>query len=131
MIEFDASKLMRADGSGARSGSAAANALPAASTPRELRTLPRLVAAEPVPPAVSAVVLGGLIRLYEFVAILGLGLAIFHSYVYPHEPFSWRYLLAIAGISIAAVTIFQLSDLYSIAALRTRVEQLSRVGLIW
>jgi Undecaprenyl-phosphate glucose phosphotransferase len=39
--------------------------------------------------------------------------------------------LAIAGISIATVTIFQLSDLYSIAALRTRVEQLSRVGLIW
>ena len=131
MIEFDASKLMRADGSGAPSGSAAANTLPAASAPRELGALARMVAAEPVPPAVSAVVLGGLIRLYEFVAILGLGLAIFHSYVYPHEPFSWRYLLAIAGISTASVTIFQLSDLYSIAALRTRVEQLSRVGLIW
>jgi Undecaprenyl-phosphate glucose phosphotransferase len=131
MIEFDASKLMRADGSGARSGSAAANALPAASAPRELGALARMVAAEHVPPAVSAVVLGGLIRLYEFVAILGLGLAIFHSYVHPHEPFSWRYLLAIAGISTATVTIFQLSDLYSIASLRSRVEQLSRVGLIW
>src|SRR4029077_8938193 len=77
------------------------------------------------------VVLGGLIRLYEFLAILGLGLAVFQGYVHPHEPFSWRYFLAIAGISITTVTIFQLSDLYSVASLRTRVEQLSRVGVIW
>jgi hypothetical protein len=42
----------------------------------------------------------------------------------------WRYL-AIAGISVATVTIFQLSDLYSVASLRTRVEPLSRVGVIW
>jgi Undecaprenyl-phosphate glucose phosphotransferase len=137
MIELNASKLARrrrsrrADSGRRDVGPAAASAIPATSTPRELGALARMVAAEPVLPAISAVVLGGLIRLYEFVAILGLGLAIFHSYVHPHEPFSWRYFLAIAGISIATVTIFQLSDLYSIAALRTRVEQLSRVGLIW
>jgi len=131
MIESDANKWLRADSGGARAGAAAASAAPASSTPRELGSLARMIAAEPVPPAISAVVLGGLIRLYEFIAILGLGLAIFRGYVQPHEDFSWRYVLAIAGIAIATVTAFQLSDLYSIAALRTRVEQLSRVGLIW
>ena len=129
MSEFDANKWIRADGNAARAGSAA-NAAPA-SKPRELGSLARMIAAEPVPQAVSAVVLGGLIRLYEFVAILGLGLAVFSGYVRPHEPLSWRYFLAIAGISVATVTIFQLSDLYSVASLRTRVEQLSRVGVIW
>jgi len=84
-----------------------------------------------VAPAISAVVLAGLVRLYEFAAIFGLGLAIFHGYVHPHEPLSWRYFFAIAGISVATVAVFQLADLYTVAALRTRVEQLSRVGLIW
>jgi Undecaprenyl-phosphate glucose phosphotransferase len=129
MSELDANKWIRADGSAARAG-AAAQAAPA-SKPRELGSLARMIAAEPVPQAVSAVVLGGLIRVYEFMAILGLGLAVFSGYVRSYEPLSWRYFLAIAGISVATVTIFQLSDLYSVASLRTRVEQLSRVGVIW
>jgi Undecaprenyl-phosphate glucose phosphotransferase len=130
MIERDANKLMRADGS--RGGAATAvSAPPAAAHPRELGALARMIAAEPAPPAISAVVLGGLVRLYEFVAIFGLGLAIFRGYVHAHEPLSWRYFLAIAGISVATVTVFQLADLYSVASLRTRVEQLSRVGGIW
>jgi Undecaprenyl-phosphate glucose phosphotransferase len=137
MNELNASKLARrrrprrADSGRGGIGPTAANAPLTAASPRELGSLARMIAAEPVPRAISAVVLGGLVRLYEFVAILGLGFVIFRGYVQPHEPFSWRYFFAIAGISVATVTIFQLSDLYSIASLRTRVEQLSRVGLIW
>ncbi|HLL27495.1 MAG TPA: undecaprenyl-phosphate glucose phosphotransferase [Xanthobacteraceae bacterium] len=127
-MELDTSKLARRK-SGRRVAVAAAGR--AADSPRELGKLARMIAAEPVPPAVSAVVLSGIVRLYEFVAIAGLGLLIFHGYVHPHEPLSWRYIFAISGISVATVTIFQLSDLYSVASLRTRVEQLSRVGLIW
>src|ERR1700682_445744 len=103
MIKLNASKLARrrrprrADSGRRGVGPAAANALPATSTPRELGALARMGAAEPGPPAISAVVLRGLTRLYDFVAILGLGLAIFHSSVHPPEPFSWRYFLAIAG----------------------------------
>jgi Undecaprenyl-phosphate glucose phosphotransferase len=128
MIERDANPPMRAD---ARRGGPAASVPAAAARPRELGALARMIAAEPVPPGISAVVLGGLVRLYEFAVIFGLGLAVFHSYVRPHEPLSVRYLLGIAGISIATVTVFQLADLYSVASLRARVEQLARVGLIW
>jgi len=119
--------LLRADGSAARASAAP----PRAAAPRALGALARMVAAEPVPPAISAVVLAGFVRLYEFAIIFGLGILIHHGYVQSYEPFSWRYFFAIAGISLATVIFFQLSDLYSIASLRTRIEQLSRVGVIW
>jgi Undecaprenyl-phosphate glucose phosphotransferase len=128
MSEFNPGKSIQAERSG-REAAAAARKIPVA--PRELSPLARMIAAEPVQPAISAVVLAGIIRGYEFLAIVGLGLIIHYGYVEPHESLSWRYILATIGMSTSAILAFQLAELYSISALRTRVEQLSRVGLIW
>jgi Undecaprenyl-phosphate glucose phosphotransferase len=76
-------------------------------------------------------VLGGVIRFYEFVAISTVGVAIFQLHAHTHENFSWLYLFAMMGVATGTVIALQSADLYSISALRTRVEQLSRVGLIW
>ena len=101
--------------------------------PRELSSLARMIAAEPVPRAISPVVLAGLIRLYEFVAIVVTGLAIHRGYVdlQAHEPLSWRYFFAISGMALATILTFQVSGLYTIALFRTRIEQLGRSGAIW
>jgi len=97
----------------------------------ELSPFARIIAAEPVPRAISPVVLGGIIRFYEFVAISTVGVAIFRSHVPMLENFSWSYLFAMTGVATGTVIALQFADLYSVSALRTRVEQLSRVGLIW
>src|SRR5262249_36163866 len=66
----------RADGNAAR----AITDPRRAAAPQPLSALARMIAAEPVPPAISAVVLAGLVRLYEFCALFGLGLLIHRSY---------------------------------------------------
>jgi FlaA1/EpsC-like NDP-sugar epimerase len=76
-------------------------------------------------------VLGGVIRSYKFVAISTVGIAIFQPHAPTHENFSWLYLFAMMGVATGTVIALQSADLYSVSALRTRVEQLSRVGLIW
>ncbi len=129
MSEFDTNKLIKAERSGSGAAVAVARKIPP--PVRELSPLARLIAAEPVPRAISAVVLAGVIRVYEFLAIAGLGLVIHYGYVEPHESLSSRYVLATFGMSLSAIIAFQLADLYSIAALRTRIQQLSGVGLIW
>ncbi|HVT54732.1 MAG TPA: undecaprenyl-phosphate glucose phosphotransferase, partial [Xanthobacteraceae bacterium] len=117
----------------ARAGASSAAARSKQNEPRELSALARMIAAEPVPRAISPVVLAGLVRLYEFFVIVGMGLAIHRTYVdlQAHEALSWRYFLAINGMAVATIFAFQLSGLYSPAILRTRIEQLGRSGAIW
>jgi len=114
-------------------GNAAAAPRVKPAAPRELGPLARMIAAEPAPPAISAVVLAGIVRLYEFLTIAGTGLAIHRIYVgwQAHEPLSWRYFLAVCGMALASVAAFQLSGLYNISMLRTRIEQLGRAGVLW
>lgn len=130
-MKFDTGSAIRAEHARANEPTAIAQTKPTKS--RELSSLARMIASEPVQPAISAVVLAGLIRLYEFVAIVTVGLVIHHGYVHmhAHEPLSWRYFFAIVGMALATVSAFQFADLYSIPALRTRIEQLSRTGMIW
>jgi Undecaprenyl-phosphate glucose phosphotransferase len=99
--------------------------------PRALGSLARAVAAEPVAKAIPPVVLAGSLRAVEFLAILVLGAAIDAFYVYPATGFGWHYVEAIVVLPAAAVVIFQAFGLYDVAALRTHVYQLSRVGIAW
>jgi len=64
----------------ARSSELAASAIAnarASQTPRELSPLAKIIAAEPSPPAMSAVVLGGSIRIAEFLILSVIGAAIY------------------------------------------------------
>lgn len=130
-MKFDPGREIRAEQT--RAANSATLAQPKRARTHELGALARMIAAEPVQPAISPVVLGGLVRLYEFAVIVAVGLAIHHVYVHPHaqEPLSWRYFLAVVGMALATVSAFQFTDLYGVAALRTRIEQLSRTGVIW
>ena len=128
MSKFDPGRMVQVERAGCNAAAVVRKRL--APSP-ELGPLARLIAAEPGPPAISVVVLAGVVRIYEFLVIAGLGLLIHYAYVEPHESLSYRYVLATFGMSLSAILAFQLADLYSIATLRTRIEQLSHVGFIW
>jgi Undecaprenyl-phosphate glucose phosphotransferase len=130
MIEFGTREVTRA----IEAQSAAAGVIatrPRRVPPRELGALAHAIAAEPVNASISPVVLAGMIRIVEFVLISALGLAIYGWYVYPDEGFALRYLVATLAISGASILAFQFADVYDVAALRTHVHQLSRLGTAW
>lgn len=73
--------------------------------------------------AMSPVILAGLVRLFEWIAIAGVGTIIYASYLGSEFGFSVLYLSMIAGVSTAAVGIFQLLGLYTPYGLRSVVHQ--------
>jgi Undecaprenyl-phosphate glucose phosphotransferase len=118
----------------ARSADIAANAIAAArsaQTPRELSPLAKMIASEPTPPAMSAAVLGGSIRMLEFTLLSLIGLAIYGYYVFPQEDFLWRYLIATFAASAAGVVAFHIADTYDVAALRRPISSFARLTIAW
>lgn len=111
-----------------------ANAMTAARTGqsrRELGPLAKMIASEPIPPAMSASVLGGSIRIAEFLLLSLIGIAIYAYYVYPNEEFLWRYMIATFGASGAAIVAFHIAESYDVAALRRPVSSFARLTLAW
>ncbi|HEX5777787.1 MAG TPA: hypothetical protein VFY21_03010, partial [Xanthobacteraceae bacterium] len=106
---------------------AAAMPVPAAAKPAPLGPLAAKIAAEPVAPAISQVVLAGVVRFAEFTAVSLLGLVIYWLYVNHPAGFAWEYLGAIIAVSTAAILTFQAAELYDTVAMRTHVHQLSRI----
>jgi Undecaprenyl-phosphate glucose phosphotransferase len=131
MIEFKARELMRAAEVQAASTAVVARGAPPRAEKVPLSPLALSVAAEKVPPAVSQVVFTGFVRMAEFVLIAGLGLLIYAAYVYPVEGFAWRYFAAILAISTTAIVAFQWFEVYDVAAFRSHVVQLGRIGVAW
>jgi FlaA1/EpsC-like NDP-sugar epimerase len=99
--------------------------------PRELGLLARAVAAKPVADPISPVVLIGLVRLAEFIAIAAIGGAAYGALLYPSRGFAWNYAAAIVLVSGAAILAFQAFEIYSVRAFRTHVRQLYRLALAW
>jgi len=120
MIEFGNREITRSiEAQSAAAG--VVGARPARQPQRELGSLARAIAAEPVRASISPVVLAGAIRLVEFALIGALGFAIFLLYVYPDEGFASRYVTASLAIAAAAIAAFQFAELYDVATLRTHV----------
>jgi Undecaprenyl-phosphate glucose phosphotransferase len=117
-----------------RSADIAASAIATAQTnqqPRELSPLAKIIAAEPSPPMMSAVVLGGSIRIAEFLILALIGSAIYGYYVFPSEEFVWRYLIATFGGAAAAIVAFHVADIYDVTALRRPIGSFARLTLAW
>lgn len=84
-----------------------------------------------VPPAYSAVVIAGLVRLVEFVLICAIGAALHFAYVMPRDGFDARYVAAIGAFAAAAVVAFQAVDIYHVLMFRGRRQQLQRLTVAW
>ncbi len=131
MIEFNVREIARAMEAQSASAAAAALHLPAQAKKRALGPLASAVAQQKFASALSHVVLAGFVRAADFLVIAGLGLLVYAIYVVPHDGFEWHYVTTILAIAVTAVLAFQWADVYDVAAFRSRVEQLSRIGLTW
>jgi Undecaprenyl-phosphate glucose phosphotransferase len=97
----------------------------------ELSPLAASIAGQRVAPAISQIVLAGVVRVAEFCAIALLGFAIYLLHVRTAGTHDWHYVSAILGISLTAIVAFQQAELYDAAAMRKHVYQLSRIAVVW
>lgn len=99
--------------------------------PTELSPAAQRIAAQPVAPAYSPIVMAGFVRMMEFGLIIALGLAIYVGYVVPTYGFDWYYPVAVGFIALMAVLAFQAADIYHVPAFRSPVGQCIRLVPAW
>ena len=122
MSAFDVRDLLRAAGQ------------PGAAGDTELRggTVPLAEAAAPVEAGpISTVVVCGLVRLSEFVLIALLGAGLHLVMLRGIVPFGPRYALAIGGVAVLAVGLFQAAGTYRIAAFRSFFKTAVKLSAGW
>jgi Undecaprenyl-phosphate glucose phosphotransferase len=128
MLDLDARKMMSAASAAAVAASAA---IPIAGRRGELSAEAQKVAAEPVVPAYSPIVLAGTVRLVEFGLIMLVGLGVYLGYVVPLDGFAWYYVGAVAAIATLAMFAFQAADIYQVQAFRGHEKQYFRLASAW
>ena len=107
---------------------------PAAATrrvPHELADAAADVAAEPVVPALSPMVVAGAVRMIEMALIVLIGMLIYVGYVVPQDGMQWQYFGAIAGVAVMAMLAFQIADIYQVQAFRGHEKQYFRLAASW
>ena len=127
MSDFSPSRMIQA----APAAAALSGFRPAAPRRPELSPAAQLLAAQPVMPAYSPIVLGGVVRIIEFTMIVTLGLALYAFYVMPGYGFAWYYPIAIISIAALSVLAFQAADIYQVAAFRSPIGQSIRLVPAW
>jgi len=110
---------------------AAAGEAPRVERRRRLSTAALAVANQKVRKAYSPVVIAGLVRLADFILIAAIGLAVYLSYVAPHDGFSWYYPISILCVTLVSVAAFQAADLYEIQMFRGKLRQMTRMISAW
>jgi Undecaprenyl-phosphate glucose phosphotransferase len=128
MLELDARQMMSA--ASVSAVAAAGGAIPMSSG-RGLSPEAQKVAAEPVAPAYSPIVLAGTVRLVEFFLIMLVGLVVYAGYVVPLDGFAWYYVGAVAAIATLAMFTFQAADIYQVQAFRGHEKQYFRMASAW
>src|SRR5262249_14921090 len=131
MLEFDARKMMSAASASAVAAPAPSGVVPVSGRRRELSPEAQSVAAEPIAPAYSPIVLGGFVRIIDAVAIALIGLAIYFLHVFPTYGFGWYYVGANAAIAVLSVLAFQAADIYDVQGFREPLQQITRLGAAW
>jgi hypothetical protein len=129
MIEFNVREITRAmEAQSASAAAAAALHLPAQEGKRTLGPLASAVAQQKFAPALAR----GARRIRpcgRFPRHRRPRALVYAIYVVPLDGFEWHYVTTILAIATTAVFAFQWADIYEVGAFRSRVEQLSRIGL--
>jgi Undecaprenyl-phosphate glucose phosphotransferase len=81
--------------------------------------------------AISPFVLATVLRILEFLAAVGIGLAVYFTYVVPMDGVKTSYLLTCFLGGVLSLVALQAVDGYQITALRTNIRQLGRVLGAW
>jgi len=116
-MNFGVHDMMKLDASAATALIETAPQAPA-SSPR-LNPLAERIAALPVKPTYSLLVVEGLARLSDLVLVGASGLVAFHLYLSDHKAFDSAYGLIMGVVALATFLGFQTAGLYHISALRS------------
>lgn len=82
-------------------------------------------------PALSGIVISGLVRVVEFAIILTAGFGVHAAYVFGPERFSLAYFVTIPAMAIAALAAFQAIGSNSVAAFRRPLKETARLAAAW
>ncbi|MGQ4272596.1 undecaprenyl-phosphate glucose phosphotransferase [Terrihabitans sp. B22-R8] len=91
----------------------------------------RAVAAEPVRPTYSPIVVAGLVRIWEAAALLIAGITARLALGTSQSDGLWPEILLVAANAIGAVIVFEAAQLYSMPMFRSRVPQALRLAIAW
>jgi Undecaprenyl-phosphate glucose phosphotransferase len=91
----------------------------------------RSVAAELSARPVSATLLGGFLRIIDFLCLAAAGLGVYLFYVEPEAGIEWAYGIPLIAGSLGAVVLLYAADSYAVHLLRSRAGQAGRVLGVW
>jgi Undecaprenyl-phosphate glucose phosphotransferase len=98
---------------------------------RRLSQAALAVTNQKVRPAYSPIVIAGAVRLADFALLSFIGVALYIGYVARISGFQWGYIVAIFGMTAAAVVCFQASDIYEVQVFRGQLRQMTRMISSW
>ena len=129
MGTFDVRDMMKAD--------AAASASPAMfggsdkGQTRRFHPLAERIAAIPVKPTLSPVMIEGAARLLDLIAVLGTGGLIYWLYAAGKVEYTLPYQVTVAALALGSLAVFQALQLYPIGALRHVIGSAVRLVTGW
>ncbi len=91
----------------------------------------RALADDHTEPAMSPIVLAGMVRAIEVTLVAAVGFVVYVVYVVPAHGFAWYYFAAIFGIALLAMLAFQVADIYQVQAFRGHEKQYMRLASAW
>jgi Undecaprenyl-phosphate glucose phosphotransferase len=101
------------------------------SPPAQLSPAAAALIKEHYEPALSPIVLAGLVRVIEATLVMLVGFTVYVCYVVPAHGFHWHYFAAIFGIALLAMFAFQVADIYQVQAFRGHEKQYMRLASAW
>jgi Undecaprenyl-phosphate glucose phosphotransferase len=96
-----------------------------------LSPIARQVASQYRQDTMSPVIVSGILRLVEFALFFVSGVAFFIFYVGFSTQVAWSYLAVIAGGSVMAVILLELTESYQVSALRSPLAHFRQLALVW
>ncbi|RDJ23294.1 undecaprenyl-phosphate glucose phosphotransferase [Bosea caraganae] len=103
----------------------------AGSTTRAFHPLAERIAAMPVKPTLSPVMIEGLVRLFDVIAIAAVGGLVYWLYVSGNVESSLPYQVTIPLLAVGALAVFQALHLYHVGALRHFIPTAVRLTAGW
>jgi Undecaprenyl-phosphate glucose phosphotransferase len=128
MLNLDARKLL-----GAPTAVAAVTGTPEARARNKRQLSPEALAVASVAtrPAISQIVVAGVVRAIEATLIALVGTLAYYVYVFPIEGLRLPYIVAIAGTAVLSIVAFQAVDVYQVHAFRRPLSQIARLISAW
>ena len=101
------------------------------SQPGQLNETARQVAAQYRRDTMSPVMVSGVLRIVELALLVLSGATLFVYYVGLGTELDWHYPVVIAGASLLAVILLEITDCYQLAALMRPVSNVTRIAIAW